>query len=143
MRFGDPECQCLMRRIDGDLGALLYATATGQLEFVEVGSHKGHVCCVVLASEGYPGSYAKGLPIEGIEEAERVAGVNVFHAGTARAKGGGIVTAGGRVLNVVALGDTIEAARERAYEACDKIHFQGKTLRRDIAHQAVGAPTSG
>ncbi len=141
VRFGDPECQCLMRRIDGDLGALLYATATGQLESVDVSSHKGHVCCVVLASDGYPGKYANGIPIEGIEEAERVEGVTVFHAGTKREKGAGIVTAGGRVLNVVALADTIEAARERAYEACDRINFAGKTLRRDIAHQAVGAPT--
>ncbi len=93
--------------------------------------------CVVLASEGYPGSYEKGKVILGIEEAEDLEGVTVFHAGTARNADGELITAGGRVLNVVALGDTFEEARERAYEACDLINFEGKQFRTDIGKRAA------
>ncbi|MEO1128642.1 MAG: phosphoribosylamine--glycine ligase [Planctomycetota bacterium] len=142
VRFGDPECQCLVRRISGDFGKLLYATASGQLEALtpkDVGSTGEHVCCVVLASDGYPGPYRKGVPIEGVEDASSVEGVTVFHAGTARAQGGGIVTNGGRVLNVVGAGASIEEARDRAYRAAGMIDFAGKTMRTDIAHQAIGA----
>lgn len=138
VRFGDPECQCLVRRIAGDFAKLLYATAAGKLDEVEVDLTGGPVCCVVLASGGYPGDYTKGIEITGIEDAERVEGVTVFHAGTIR-KDGKLLTNGGRVLNVVAQGDTIEQARDRAYQAADRIHFQGKTMRNDIAYQAIAA----
>ncbi len=142
VRFGDPEAQCLVRRIGGDFAALLHATATGRLDRLSdtaVTSVPGHVCCVVLASHGYPGPHETGKPITGIDKVETVEGVTVFHAGTARA-GGEIVTAGGRVLNVVAQADTPELARERAYQAADLISFDGKTLRRDIgaADQPAG-----
>ena len=92
---------------------------------------------MVLASEGYPGSYEKGKVILGIEEAEALEGVTVFHAGTAVNADGELVTNGGRVLNVVALGDSFEEARERAYEACDLINFEGKQLRNDIGKKAL------
>jgi len=134
VRFGDPECQALVRRIGGDFAKLLHATASGRLGDLPdtvVTSNPGHACCIVLASGGYPGDYRTGIPITGVEEAERVEGVTVFHAGTAR-KGGQLVTAGGRVLNVVALADTPDLARDRAYAAADLIDFDGKTLRRDI-----------
>jgi phosphoribosylamine--glycine ligase len=85
----------------------------------------------VLAAPGYPDEPRAGLPITGIEEAERVEGVSVFHAGTKR-EAGKLVTAGGRVLGVTAVGDDLKQARDRAYRACDLIHFEGKTLRRDI-----------
>ena len=95
--------------------------------------------CVVLASDGYPGSYEKGKVILGIEEAEELDGVTVFHAGTAFNQDDELVTNGGRVLNVVALADTFEDARELAYEACDKINFEGKQYRHDIALRALEA----
>ena len=92
---------------------------------------------VVLASEGYPGSYEKGKVILGIEEAEELPGVTVFHAGTRRNYDGELLTNGGRVLNVVAKGDSFEEARERAYEACDLINFEGKMYRHDIGKKAL------
>lgn len=140
VRFGDPECQCLVRRISGDFVKLLYATAAGRLDEIDIDLTGGPVCCVVLASGGYPGEYKKGVEIHGVEDAETVEGVTVFHAGTIR-KDGNLLTNGGRVLNVVAQGETIERARERAYEAAERIQFSGKTLRMDIAHQAIGAGT--
>ena len=87
--------------------------------------------------EGYPGSYEKGKVILGIEEAEELPGITVFHAGTKRNFDGELLTNGGRVLNVVATGDTFEEARERAYEACDLINFEGKQLRYDIGKKAL------
>jgi phosphoribosylamine--glycine ligase len=141
-RFGDPECQCLVRRITGDFAALLHATATGRLAELDensFGFDSEHVCCVVLASAGYPGTYRTGFPIEGIDEAEAIESVTVFHAGTAKERGGPLVTAGGRVLSVVAKGVTLEEARDRAYRAADLIRFEGRTMRRDIAAPAVGA----
>ncbi len=143
VRFGDPECQCLVRRITGDFGRLLYATATGRLDLIESSDfglsdkpEEKFVCCVVLASGGYPLNYQKGVPIEGIEDAEKIPGVTVFHAGTTRADGQ-LKTNGGRVLNVVASGSTIAEARDRANEAAEKISFVGKTYRRDIAWQVA------
>jgi phosphoribosylamine--glycine ligase len=144
VRFGDPEAQCLVRRIGGDFAALLHATATGGLDRLGDGvvtSIPGHVCCVVLASQGYPGAYEKGRPISGLEEADRVEGVTVFHAGTARADGE-IVTAGGRVLNVVAHAESPALARERAYQAAALIDFEGKTLRNDIGAEEQPAARS-
>ena len=139
VRFGDPECQCLLPRMQCDLTDVLYATATGQLGEVDLDWDSRASCCIVLASEGYPGEYRKGLPIEGLEEAERIPDVHVFHAGTTRDGSGKVVTAGGRVLSVVGMGQTIAQARERALQGCDAIQFAGKTYRKDIAHQAIEA----
>ena len=141
-RFGDPECQCLMPRIKGDMVEILYATATGQLDEVDFDWDKRAVCCVVLASRGYPAKPEKGAVIEGIEAAEGMESVRIFHAGTAR-EDGKIVVNGGRVLNVVAQGDTIESARERAYAACDLIQWDGKILRTDIGENALKRAAAG
>lgn len=148
VRFGDPECQCLMRRITGDFGRLLYATATGRLDQIDSSDFglsdnpdQQHVCCVVLASGGYPLNYQKGVPIDGVDEAEKMPGTTVFHAGTVL-ENGVLKTAGGRVLNVVATGASIGEARERANAAAEVIQFSGKTYRRDIAWQAVDGARS-
>jgi phosphoribosylamine--glycine ligase len=135
-RFGDPEAQVLLPRIEGDLGELLAACAAGELAGVRVGLRSKAAVTVVLASAGYPGAYRTGFPIEGLEEAGRVPGVVVFHAGTAR-RDGTVVTAGGRVLAVTALGGTIGEARARAYEACERIRFEGMHRRSDIAAAAA------
>jgi phosphoribosylamine--glycine ligase len=129
-RFGDPETQVLMARLDDDLGALLYANATGRpLERVRFSSRAA--VCVVMASGGYPGAYASGVPIDGLEAARGVDGVTVFHAGT-RKEGDRVVTAGGRVLGVTGVGDGVDQARERAYRAVESIRFEGAHFRRDI-----------
>ncbi|MFU8828732.1 MAG: phosphoribosylamine--glycine ligase [Phycisphaerales bacterium] len=148
VRFGDPECQCLMRRLTGDFGRLLYATATGRLDLIQdsdfgfnTNAAEQHVCCVVLASGGYPLHYQKGVPIHGLEEAEKMPGVTVFHAGTTRASGE-LRTDGGRVLNVVAVGASIREARDRANAAAEVIQFVGKTYRKDIAWQVVANETA-
>ncbi|MEM8836002.1 MAG: phosphoribosylamine--glycine ligase [Planctomycetota bacterium] len=137
VRFGDPECQVLMPRLTGDFAELLHATATGRLHEADFGFNaRTHACCVVLASEGYPGEYHTKMPINGLAEAAEVPGVHVFHAGT-KVIDKQVVTAGGRVLNVVGTGESLEQARERAYQAADLIDFRGKTLRRDIASKAM------
>jgi len=130
-RFGDPETQSLMRRLKGDLLDLIEATIDGGLALVTPEWDDRAAVCVVLASGGYPGAIAKGKVITGIEEAEADPDVVVFHAGTAT-RDGQIVTNGGRVLGVTALGATLEEARAKAYAAADKIGFEGKQLRRDI-----------
>ncbi len=130
-RFGDPECQVLMTRLKSDVLPALWATAAGRLDEVEVVWDDRASCIVVMAAPGYPGAYRKGLPITGLEEAARIDDVNIFHAGTKRV-GGNIVTSGGRVLGVTALGATLTEARERALQACDLIEFEGAQLRRDI-----------
>ncbi len=131
-RFGDPECQALLVRLRSDLLALFIATAEGRLADADIEWEPGASCCVVLASEGYPENPRTGVPIRGLEEAGGVEGVTIYHAGTARAPDGSIVTAGGRVLGVTAVGADLEQARRRAYAACDLIHFDGKTCRTDI-----------
>lgn len=136
-RFGDPETQVVLPRLESDLVDIMLAVAQGRPEDIELSWSDTWAVCVVLASEGYPGSYEKGKVILGIEEAEAIDGVMVFHAGTKRNADGELVTNGGRVLNVVALGDTFEQARERAYEACDLINFEGKRLRSDIGRKAL------
>ena len=136
-RFGDPETQVLMPRLASDALDVFEAVARGSLEGVELSWRSECAVSVVLASEGYPGKYEKGKVILGIEEAEALDDVIVFHAGTAFNADDELVTNGGRVLNVVALADTFEEARERAYEACDKINFEGKQYRRDIAMRAI------
>jgi phosphoribosylamine--glycine ligase len=135
-RFGDPETQVLMPRLRSDLGELCAAAAEGSLGGMPAPALEGAAATVVLASGGYPGPYATGLPIEGLEDAERVDGVTVFHAGTAE-RDGRVVTAGGRVLSVSATGETIAMARDRAYEAASRISFEGMHLRRDIAARAA------
>jgi len=136
-RFGDPETQVVLPRLESDLAAVMLAVAEGRPQDVELVWSDDCVVCVVLASEGYPGSYEKGKVILGIEEAETLEGVMVFHAGTALNRDGELVTSGGRVLNVVAKGRTFEEARERVYEACERIYFEGKQLRQDIAVRAL------
>ncbi|RUM91766.1 MAG: phosphoribosylamine--glycine ligase [Thermovibrio sp.] len=135
VRFGDPEAQALMRRLEDDLVDVSLSSIEGNL--VEELHWKPETSiCVVLASKGYPGRYEKGKEITGIEEAEKVPTVVVFHAGTA-VKDGKLVTNGGRVLNVTALGKDIVEARERAYRAIEKIHFEGMHYRKDIGMKAL------
>ena len=135
-RFGDPETQALLTRLKGDLLEILIATCTGKLDEVDLTWDARSACCVVMASGGYPGDYKKGLPITGIEEAEKIETVTVFHAGTSL-KDGRPVTAGGRVLNVVALGKDLREAQTRANLACSKIHFEGAQYRRDIGFRVM------
>jgi phosphoribosylamine--glycine ligase len=135
-RFGDPECQPLMMRLKSDLVEAMVATAEHRLEDVTLEWDRRPSVCVVMSSGGYPGPYAKGHPITGIEGAEELPDVKVFHAGTA-VHDGKLVTAGGRVLGVTALGDTIAAAQKRAYEAVARIQWQDCHFRRDIAAKAM------
>jgi len=132
-RFGDPECEVIMPRIDGDVAALLHAVATGRLGEIEAPRLKDAVAAtVVIAADGYPGTPRKGGTIDGIEAAEREHGVTVFHAGTARHSSGTLLAAGGRVLAVTALGATLGEARARAYRGVDTIEFADGFHRRDI-----------
>jgi phosphoribosylamine--glycine ligase len=132
-RFGDPECQAIVTRLTSDLLELLLATCTGELDSIEVTWDPRPCCCVVLASEGYPDKPKLGVPISGLQAAARVEGVSIYHSGTKRMPDGTIVTNGGRVLSVTALGETMREARERAYEAANAITFKGKLMRTDIA----------
>ena len=134
-RFGDPECQPLMMRLETDLLDLIEATREGRLDKVGVSWDPRSALGVVMASGGYPGSYAKGLPISGLDDADSST-VKVFHAGTAM-KDGEVVTAGGRVLCVTALGDSLPQARDRAYDAVSDISFEGAFRRSDIGHRAL------
>lgn len=136
-RFGDPETQVVLPRLEGDLVNIMLAVAEGHPEDIVLSWSDKWAVSVVLASEGYPGSYEKGKVILGLEEAQDLDGVIVFHAGTALNPDGELITAGGRVLNVVALGDTFEEARNRAYEACELIKFEGVQYRSDIGRRAL------
>lgn len=132
-RFGDPETQAVMRRWKGDLVPYLLATAKGKLAELESPSWDERTCVGVIgAAEGYPGSYRKGDVVTGLEEAERVDGAVVFHAGTKTGPGNSVLTDGGRVLCVTALGTNVEEARKAAYSAYDEIRWDGKFCRRDI-----------
>lgn len=130
-RFGDPETQSLMRRLRSDLLDLIEATIEGTVASVTPEWDTRPAVCIVLASGGYPGPIEKGKEITGIEEASKDPDVVVFHAGTV-SKEGKVVTNGGRVLGVTALGATLEEARAKAYAAAERISFEGKQLRRDI-----------
>ena len=141
-RFGDPETQVVLPRLEADLVDVMEAVAQGRPNDVSLSWSSDWAVCVVLASAGYPGSYEKGKVILGIDEAEDIEGVTVFHAGTARNADGELVTAGGRVLNVVARGTTFEAARAKAYRACDLIQFEGKQMRTDIGAKAAAGRAS-
>ncbi len=136
-RFGDPECQPLMMRLDEDLFDLLYAASVGTLEDRPLKWSEKAAVCVVMASKGYPGPYDKGAEITGLDEASKMEDVVVFHAGTATSDGR-VVTSGGRVLGVTALGAGIADAIDRAYTAVDVIGFEGAAYRRDIGKKAIG-----
>jgi len=137
-RFGDPECQPLMMRLQSDLVEAMAATAEHRLDEITLAWDPRPAVCVVMSSGGYPGSYAKGHEITGIAQADALDDVKVFHAGTAMA-GGKLVNSGGRVLGVTALGQTIAAAQKRAYEAVEKIHWKDCYCRKDIASKAIRA----
>ena len=136
-RFGDPETQVILPRLKNDLVDVMLACAEQRLDEVELSWRDEWAVAVVLTSAGYPGSYEKGKVIIGVEDADALDGVTVYHAGTAVTDTGELVTSGGRVLAVTALGDTFEAARDLAYAACEKIDFEGKTLRHDIGLKAL------
>jgi phosphoribosylamine--glycine ligase len=137
VRFGDPECQPLLMRLKTDLLEILLATVEGRLE--QVGPLEWDprpAVCVVMASEGYPGSYPRDLPIRGLDEVDALLGVKVFHAGT-KLEGGRVLTSGGRVLGVTALGHTIAQAKLHAYAGVKKIRWPGAWCRKDIADKAI------
>jgi len=135
VRFGDPEAQAILPRLKTDFVDLLFATAQGDLTGLPVEWDDMDCVCVVLASEGYPGKYDKGKEITGINEAEQERAL-VFHAGT-QFRDGKLTTSGGRVLGVVGLGEGIDKAVNKAYAGVEKIQFEGKTYRKDIAYRAV------
>lgn len=136
-RFGDPECQPLLMRLESDLVDILEAVAKGRLDQIEppIWNPQPSIC-VVMASEGYPGDYQKGHVISGLERAAQVEGVKVFHAGT-QLRDGQVVTDGGRVLGVTALGDSISVAKLRAYQAVKEIRWHGAWCRKDISDKAL------
>jgi phosphoribosylamine--glycine ligase len=135
-RFGDPETQVYLTRLENDLVELLDASVSGTLANMELRWTPQASVCVVMASGGYPGSYAKGKVITGLDAANALPNTKVFHAGTARV-GEQIVTNGGRVLGVTALGKDLKAAQAAAYAAVERIHFDGAQFRRDIAAKAL------
>ena len=136
VRFGDPETQAVLMRLDSDLAAALVATADGHLDQIRLSWSNDPAVCVVMASEGYPGTYAKGREIAGLDAAA-ASGAVVFHASTARTAAGRIATQGGRVLGVTARGPTLRAAVDKAYQAVHCITWDGARFRRDIAHRAL------
>jgi phosphoribosylamine---glycine ligase len=133
-RFGDPETQSYMRLLDTDVFEVLDACASGRLADVDLRWKDGYAVCIVLAAAGYPGSYERGVPLAGLDAAERTPGV-VFRAGSAEV-GGELVSRGGRVLNVTAVGATLEQALNRAYASVARIDFPGMQYRRDIGRVA-------
>ena len=135
-RFGDPETQVVLPLLDGDLAEIMLACATGTLDQVDFGWYDKAAVCVVMASGGYPESYAKGMEITGLADAAADKDVVVFHAGT-KADGAKVLTNGGRVLGVTAVDANIKAARDRAYTAVEKINFNGAFCRKDIAWRAL------
>ncbi|HEY6070820.1 MAG TPA: phosphoribosylamine--glycine ligase, partial [Chthoniobacterales bacterium] len=137
-RFGDPETQALLPRMKSDLLPLLQATIDGQIDKCEIEWDARASVAVVLASAGYPGKYETGKPISGLDQAAKLDGVQIFHAGTKLANGE-VVTAGGRVLAVTALGSSIAVARVRAYNAAALIQFEGCHYRHDIALSAASS----
>ncbi len=139
VRFGDPECQVLMRRLEDDLVALLHAVATGTLTDTPVRFADAAALCVVMAARGYPGSYAKGTVIDGLDTAGGEEGVTIFHAGTARDETGRLIATGGRVLGITAAAATVADAQSKAYRAVDRIDWPDGFCRRDIGWRAVTA----
>lgn len=142
VRFGDPETQPLMVRLKSDIVPILMAVTDGTLEDQDIEWDRRHTVCVVMASAGYPETATKGTVIEGVDEADAMPDVVVFHSGTAM-KNGKLVTAGGRVLGVTAVGNTIVEAQARVYEAIEKIHFDGMQFRTDIGQRAIDRLAEG
>ncbi|MBQ6452821.1 MAG: phosphoribosylamine--glycine ligase [Coriobacteriales bacterium] len=136
-RFGDPETQVVLPRLKTDLVSVMLAVARQELAGIELEWRDDWAVSVVIASGGYPGSYPKGLPISGLDAAAALPGVTVFHAGTKLAADGTLLSNGGRVLNVTALGESFSAARDLAYQAVDLIHFDGCFFRHDIGGRAL------
>ena len=136
VRFGDPETQAILPRLKNDLVEVMLATIEGNLDEVTLDWDKRPCICVVVASGGYPGSYEKGKEIFGLSEAAKVADTVIFHSGTKK-EGEKYFTSGGRVLNVAALGDDLETAKDRAYQAIEKINFEKMYFRRDIGWRAL------
>ncbi len=141
-RFGDPECQVLMLRMMSDIVPALLASADGQLNHFSLRWLDDAALTVIMATKGYPGPYAKGSVIAGLDDAAKVEAVEIFHAGTV-ASGDKILANGGRVLNVCALGKTVTEAQRRAYQAVDRIHWPEGFCRRDIGWQAVRREREG
>ena len=141
-RFGDPECQVLMMRLKSDLAPALIACRDRMLDNIDLRWHDDVALTVVMAANGYPGDYKKGSVIEGLDDAAKLPGVQIFHAATAR-EGGKLVATGGRVLNVTAIGATVSEARKRAYAAVDLIRWPGGFCRRDIGWRAVAREIKG
>jgi phosphoribosylamine--glycine ligase len=140
VRFGDPECQCILPRITSDLVDLMEAVIQGKLEQFDLQLSSDAAVCVVMAAKGYPGKIATGDAIGGLGadgQLNDAEGVQVFHAGTSKSKDGRVVTSGGRVLGVTATAATLPLAVSRAYQACDRISFAGGHFRRDIAGRAL------
>src|SRR6201999_3085681 len=136
VRFGDPECQMIMLRMMSDLVPALLAACDGQLKSFDLRWYPEPALTVVMAAKGYPGNYKKGTRIDGLDDAAKIEGVEIFHAGTV-AKDGAILANGGRVLNVCAISKTVTEAQARAYQAVDRIQRPDGFCRRDIAWQAV------
>ncbi|KAL5138782.1 Phosphoribosylamine--glycine ligase, chloroplastic [Glycine soja] len=138
VRFGDPECQVLMVRLESDLVQVLLSACRGELSGLSLNWSPGSAMVVVMASNGYPGSYEKGTVIENLQEAELAApGIKIFHAGTAFDSEGKFIAIGGRVLGVTAKGNDLEEARDRAYQAVEKVNWSGGFYRRDIGWRAL------
>lgn len=137
VRFGDPECQALMVRLRSDLLAALLAACDGELADFDLRWEPLHALVVVMAAKGYPGAYAKGSEIRGLDRAARLPGVRIFHAGTARRADGALIATGGRVLGVTGTGTTLRAARDAAYAAVDAIDWPEGFCRRDIGWRAL------
>jgi phosphoribosylamine--glycine ligase len=137
VRFGDPECQPIMSLLKSDALEMLHAAATGNLDKIKLKWDKRAALTVVMAAEGYPGRYQKGTVINGVDDANAMDDVTVFHAGTALGDDGQLVANGGRVLGVTALGDTVADAQKRAYEAVDAIDWPEGFCRRDIGWRAI------
>lgn len=140
VRFGDPECEAIMPRVEGDFAELLYAVATAE-PFNPPSLDSRSTMTVIIAAEGYPAAPKRGGAIDGIEAAERVHGVTVFHAGTARHSSGALLGSGGRVLAVTAIGDTLANARARAYRGVDEILYADGFHRRDIGWRELERTT--
>jgi phosphoribosylamine--glycine ligase len=136
VRFGDPETEAILPRLDSDLLEAMLALAEGDISKLKLKWKKEACVCVVCASQGYPGKYEKDKEIFGLDEADKLKGIVVFHAGT-RKEGKKILTNGGRVLGVTGLGSTIKEAIEKTYGAVEKIHFDGMQYRRDIGRRAI------
>ena len=139
-RFGDPETQAILLRLESDLVDALEACIDGRLSATELRWSRGASACVIASSAGYPGAYKTGFPISGLGPAAQVPGVEIFHSGTSRV-GGQLVTSGGRVLGVTATAESLPDALTRAYQAMAEIQFEGIYYRRDIGHRAVGKQT--